>query len=444
MKKITVCLLFLVFLFMAALANAATPLKSPDKSGGYNKISVPLVKVARLDGVISPVAAEFVDNAIKDASKSNAEALVIMLDTPGGLESSMRKIVKAILASPVPVITYVAPSGARAASAGTFIFFASPVAAMAPGTNIGAAHPVGMGGANITGVMAKKVENDAAAFIRSLADRYGRNADWAEDAVRKSVSISEEDAVKMHVADIAADNLPDLLKEVDGRQVLTAVGMVILHTKNAHVEYIEPGARLRILSVITDPNIAYVLMLLGIIGIFFELSNPGLILPGVIGGISLILAFYAFSTLPVNYAGFLLIFLGIVMFVAEIKIPSYGMLTLGGVISLLLGSLMLIDSSSPYMRISLKVLLPSVLVISGFFFILVRVGLKSRRYGHTTGGESLVGMAAQARTDIPAGGEGDVFLQGAHWRAVSEDQISAGENVRVLEVTGLRLKVGKR
>ena len=444
MKKITVCLLFLVFLFMAALANAATPLKSPDKSGSYKKISVPLIKVAGLDGVIDPVAAEYVGSAIRDASKSKAEALVIMLDTPGGLDSSMRKIVKAILASPVPVITYVAPSGARAASAGTFIFFASPVAAMAPGTNIGAAHPVGMGGANITGVMAKKVENDAAAFIRSLADRYGRNADWAEDAVRKSVSVSEEDAVKMHVADLAADNLPDLLNELDGRQVLTAGGTVVLHTKNARVEYIEPGVRLKILSVITDPNIAYVLMLLGIIGIFFELSNPGLILPGVIGGISLVLALYAFSTLPVNYAGFLLIFLGIIMFVAEIKIPSYGMLTLGGLISLLLGSLMLIDSSSPYMRISLKVLLPSVFVISGFFFILVRTGIKSRRYGHTTGSESLVGMVAQARTDIPAGGEGDVFLQGAHWRAVSDEHVRAGETVRVLEVTGLRLKVGKR
>ncbi len=428
MKKFTVYSLFLIFLFMASIANAAP---------------LPLVKVARLDGVIDPVAAEFVDNAIKDASKSNAAALVIMLDTPGGLESSMRKIVKEILASPVPVITYVAPSGARAASAGTFIFFASPVAAMAPGTNIGAAHPVGMGGGNLTGTMAKKVENDAAAFIRSLADRYGRNADWAEEAVRKSVSVSEEDAVKLHVADMAADNLPDLLKELDGRRVLTANGAVILHTKNARVEYIEPGTRLKILSVITDPNIAYVLMLLGIIGIFFELSNPGLILPGVIGGISLVLAFYAFSTLPVNYAGFLLIALAIIMFVAEIKIPSYGMLTVGGVISLLLGSLMLINTSVPYMRISLGVLLPSVLVISGFFFILVRTGIKSRRYGHTTGRESLVGMAAEARTDIPVGGEGDVFLQGAHWRAVSDVEVKAGENVRVLEVTGLRLRVGK-
>ncbi len=429
MKKVTVYLLFLIFLLMAAFANADAP--------------APVVMVARLDGVIDPVAAEFMDNAIKDASKNHAEALVIMLDTPGGLESSMRKIVKEILASPIPVITYVAPSGARAASAGTFIFFASPVTAMAPGTNIGAAHPVGMGGGNLTGTMAKKVENDAAAFIRSLADRYGRNADWAEDAVRKSVSVSEEDAVKLHVADMAADNLSDLLGKLDGRQALTAKGMEILHTKNAHVEYIEPGTRLKILSVITDPNIAYVLMLLGIIGIFFELSNPGLVLPGVIGGISLVLAFYAFSTLPVNYAGFLLIALAIVMFMAEIKIPSYGMLTVGGVISLLLGSLMLINTSFPYMRISLAVLLPSVLVISGFFFILVRTGLKSRRYGYTTGRESLVGMVAEARTDIHEGVEGDVFLQGAHWRAVSESDVKAGEEVRVLEVTGLRLRVGK-
>ncbi|MHB8173720.1 MAG: hypothetical protein ACYDFU_04580, partial [Nitrospirota bacterium] len=228
MKKNTVYSIFLVFFCMVATANAV-PLKSSDEAPGY-KLLAPsatggrIVKVAKMDGIIDPVAAEFLESAIRDASKSHAEALVIMLDTPGGLESSMRKIVKSILASPIPVITYVAPSGARAASAGVFIFLASPVAAMAPGTNIGAAHPVGMGGGNLTGVMAKKIENDAAAYIRSLANRYGRNADWAEAAVRKSVSISEEDAVKIHVADLTADSLPDLLRQLDGRQVITARG----------------------------------------------------------------------------------------------------------------------------------------------------------------------------------------------------------------------------
>ncbi|MGC2425001.1 MAG: nodulation protein NfeD [Nitrospirota bacterium] len=428
MKKLTLAVLFLITFSTAASASEPRP----------------LVKVAELDGVINPVSAEFVEKAVKDASDSHAEALVIMLDTPGGLDTSMRKIVKTILASPVPVVTYVGPSGARAASAGVFIFLASPVAAMAPGTNIGAAHPVTMGGGSLSKEMAAKVENDAAAYIRSLADRYGRNADWAEKAVRESVSISDEDAVKMHVADMIADGVPDLINKLDGRQVRTADGLVVLHTKDALVENIEPGNRLKILAVITDPNIAYVLMLVGIIGLFFELSNPGLILPGIIGGISLVLAFYAFQTLPVNYAGVLLIALAIIMFVAEIKIPSYGMLTIGGVISLVLGSLMLIDSPLPYMRISLKVLAPSVIILSGFFFILVRAGLKSRRYGHTTGKDKLVGMVGTARTEIPAGGEGDVFLDGAHWRAVSDEPVAVDEKVRVLEVVGLRLKVGKQ
>lgn len=428
MKKLTLAVLFLITFCVTASASEPRP----------------LIKVAELDGVINPVSAEFVEKAVKDAAASHAEALVIMLDTPGGLDASMREIVKTILASPVPVITYVGPSGARAASAGVFIFLASPVAAMAPGTNIGAAHPVTMGGGNLPSEMAAKVENDAAAYIRSLADRYGRNADWAEQAVRKSVSISDDEAVKIHVADLIADGVPDLLNKLDGREVRTASGLVVLHTKDALVENIEPGARLKILAVITDPNIAYVLMLVGIIGLFFELSNPGLILPGIMGGISLVLAFYAFQTLPVNYAGVLLIALAVIMFVAEIKIPSYGMLTIGGVISLVLGSLMLINSPLPYMRISLKVLAPSVLILSGFFFILVRAGLKSRRYGPSTGKDALVGMVGTARTEIPAGGEGDVFLQGAHWRASSDEPVAVDEKVRVLEVVGLRLKVKKQ
>jgi membrane-bound serine protease (ClpP class) len=427
-KKLTIAILFLISFCVTASGSGPRP----------------LVKVAEVDGVINPVSAEFVEKAVQNASDSHAEALVLMLDTPGGLDVSMRKIVKTILASPVPVITYVGPSGARAASAGVFIFLASPVAAMAPGTNIGAAHPVEMGGGSLPKEMAAKVENDAAAYIRSLADRYGRNADWAEKAVRESVSISDDEAVKQHVADLVADGVPDLLNKVDGREVRTANGLVVLHTKDALVENIEPGTRLKILAVITDPNIAYILMLAGIIGIFFELGNPGLILPGIIGGISLVLAFYAFQTLPVNYAGVLLIALAIIMFVAEIKVPSYGMLTIGGVISFVLGSLLLINSPLPYMRISLKVLAPSVIILTGFFFILVRVGIKSRRYVQSTGKDALIGMTGTARTEIPAGGEGDVFVNGAHWRATADEPVAVDEKVRVLEVVGLRLKVGKQ
>ncbi|MGA2191858.1 MAG: nodulation protein NfeD [Nitrospirota bacterium] len=401
----------------------------------------PVILVIKIDGVINPVAAEFLEKSIARASGEKAAALVIMLDTPGGLDSSMRQMVKAIIASPVPVITYVAPSGARAASAGVFITLASPVAAMAPGTNIGAAHPVSMGGEKLDSTMAAKVENDAAAYIRGLADKYGRDADWAEDAVRKSVSISEREALKKGVVDLVANNLDDLLGKVDGRKAETEFGPVVLHTKGARVERMEPGFRLGLLKVIVDPNIAYVLMMLGVIGLFFELSNPGLILPGVVGGISLVLAFYAFQTLPVNYAGFMLILLAIIMFIAEVKVTSYGLLAVAGVISLVLGSIMLIDSPLPFMRISLKLILPTAAALTAFFLLLMRVAIRSRRRRPTTGSEALVGETGEARTDI--GPEGDVFIEGAHWSAYSDKPVKKGEKVTVVDVKGLKLKVKK-
>jgi membrane-bound serine protease (ClpP class) len=401
-----------------------------------------VVKVIKIDGVINPVTAEFLDRSIKEAADDRAAALVIMLDTPGGLDSSMRLMVKAIIASPVVVVTYVSPSGARAASAGVFITLASPVAAMAPGTNIGAAHPVAMGGGKLTGDMAAKVENDAAAYIRSLAEKYGRNAQWAEDAVRKSVSVSESEALKLGVVDLVAANLDDLIVKLDGRKATTESGERTLVTRGAKVERIEMGRRLGLLKIITDPNVAYVLMMMGVLGLFFELSNPGLILPGVVGGIALILAFYAFQALPVNYAGVLLILLGIIMFIAEIKVASYGLLSVGGVISLGLGSVLLIDSPLPYMRISMKIIMPMVVTLSVFFIILMRVAIKSRRSKVSTGAEALVGAVGEARTDIDP--EGDVFIEGAHWRSYSDESIKKGEKVVVQKVEGLRLKVTRR
>lgn len=400
-----------------------------------------VIKVIRLDGVINPVTAEFLDRSIQQAAREGAVALIVMLDTPGGLDSSMRQMVKAIIASPVVVVTYVAPSGARAASAGVFITLASSVAAMAPGTNIGAAHPVAMGGAKLEKDMAAKVENDAAAYIKSLAEKYGRNAEWAEEAVRKSVSVSESEALKLGVIDLVAANLDDLVAKLDGRKVITEYGEKTLVTKGARIERIEMGRRLRLLKIITDPNVTYVLMMLGILGLFFELSNPGLILPGVVGGISLILAFYAFQALPVNYAGVLLILLGIIMFIAEIKVASYGLLSVGGVISLALGSVMLIDSPLPYMRISLKIIMPVVITLSVFFIILMRVAIGSRRSKVSTGAEALVGEVGEARTDIDP--EGDVFIEGAHWRSYSDESVKKGEKVVVQKVEGLRLKVRK-
>ncbi|OGL00816.1 MAG: hypothetical protein A3D33_16600, partial [Candidatus Rokubacteria bacterium RIFCSPHIGHO2_02_FULL_73_26] len=301
--------------------------------------------VARLDidGVINPVTLRLVGVAIERAEAEGAQALLIQLDTPGGLERSMRGIVQRILNARIPVIVYVAPTGARAASAGVFITMAAHVAAMAPATNIGAASPVALGG-GADKTMMKKIENDAAAFIRSVALERGRNADWAEKAVRQAVSITEREAVKLKVVDLIADSVPDLLAKIDGRTVKTVAGTVTLATRGARVKAIEIGFRDRFLNVITDPNVAYILMMLGMLGLFFELSNPGVILPGVVGGISLILAFFAFQSLPINYAGLLLILFGIVLFIAEIKVVSHGVLAIGGTISMALGSMMLFET----------------------------------------------------------------------------------------------------
>jgi len=404
--------------------------------------AAPDVMVVHIEGVINPVTAEFLDKSIKTADESRADAVVIMLDTPGGLDTSMRQMVKAITGSPVPVITYVAPTGARAASAGVFITMASSVAAMAPGTNIGAAHPVSMGGEKLTKEMSQKLENDAAAYITSLAEKYGRNAKWAALSVRKSVSISESEAVKTGVVDLVADNVDDLLKKADGRKVMTGIGPVVLKTSGAKLRDIEMGWRLRFLKALSDPNIAYILMMIGVVGIFFELSNPGLVFPGVVGGVALVLAFYAFQTLPVNYAGILLIILALIFFIAEVKITSYGLLSVAGVISLILGSVMLIDSPLPFMRVSLKIILPATLTLAGFFAILIRTALRSHRARVTMGKEGLIGAECEAMTDLDP--EGDVFVQGAHWRASSGDGIRKGEKAVVVSVEGLRLKVTRK
>jgi membrane-bound serine protease (ClpP class) len=308
------------------------------------------VMVITVNGVINPVSAEFIGKSIKKANEKKAEALVIELDTPGGLDTSMRTIVKDIIGSDVPVVVYVSPSGSRAASAGVFITLAAHIAAMAPGTNIGAAHPVGLGD-KMDKTMAEKATNDAAAYIKSLAERHGRNAKWAEDAVRKSISATESEALKEGVIDLVSKDLNSLLADINGRKVKTFMGEKVLNTKNAVVVREEMGLRSRILNLISDPNVAYILMLLGFYGLFFELTNPGAIFPGVLGGISLILAFYAFQTLPVNYAGLMLIILAIILFILEVKIVSHGVLTIGGVIAMVIGSLMLFESPAPFMKL---------------------------------------------------------------------------------------------
>jgi membrane-bound serine protease (ClpP class) len=394
-----------------------------------------------IDGVISPVTVRLVETALARAQAERAGALVILLDTPGGLERSMRLICQRLLNAEIPVVVYVAPTGARAASAGVFITMAAHVAAMAPATNIGAAHPVAVGG-GIDKESMRKIENDAAAFVRTIALERGRNADWAEKAVRESVSITEREAVKLKVVDLVADSLPDLLDKIDGRSVKTARGPVTLQTRGAAVTAIEIGFRDRLLNVITDPNVAYILMMLGMLGLFFELSNPGVILPGVIGGIALILAFFAFQSLPLNFAGLLLILFGIVLLIAEIKIVSHGVLAIGGVVAMALGSLMLFDAPEVGFRVSWWAIVPTVGVTAGMFLFVVAAAVRTFAARSPVGAPALVGQTGVARG--PLSPEGQVLVQGELWRAVVRGApVEEGTRVRVVGVNGLTLTVEK-
>jgi len=400
------------------------------------------VATIEIEGVINPVTLRLVGIAIDRAQAERAQALIIQLDTPGGLERSMRAIVQRMMNAEVPVIVYVAPTGARAASAGVFITMAAHVAAMAPATNIGAASPVALGGGTADKTMMKKVENDAAAFIRTVALKRGRNADWAEKAVREAVAITERDALKLKVIDLIASSVPDLLEKVDGRTIELPKGPVTLATKGAPVRPIEIGFRDRFLNVITDPNIAYVLMMLGMLGLFFELSNPGVTLPGVIGGICLILAFFAFQSLPINYAGLLLILFGIVLLIAEIKIVSHGVLAIGGMISMALGSLMLYDAPEVGFRVSWWIIGSMVLGTAGLFLFAVTAGVRALGRPALTGAEGLVGRTATVRERL--GPEGQVFVSGEIWRAIAEGEaFEPGAQVRIVAVDGLTLKVAK-
>ena len=404
-------------------------------------IAAPVASIT-LEGVVSPVMVRLVETAIDRAQASGASALVIQLDTPGGLERSMRVICQRLLNAPLPVIVYVAPTGARAASAGVFITMAAHVAAMAPATNIGAAHPVAAGGGSVDKTSMTKIENDAAAFVRSIAAERGRNADWAEKAVRQSVSITERDAVRLKVVDLVADSMADLLAKVDGRVVRTVKGPVTLATRAATVIPIEVGFRDRFLNLITDPNVAYVLMMLGMLGLFFELSTPGVILPGVIGGISIILAFFAFQSLPINYAGLLLILFGIVLLVAEIKIVSHGVLAIGGIVAMALGSLMLYDATEIGFRISWWVIVPTVGATAGIFLFVVAAGVRALWRRPQLGAPGLIGEVGVVREALAPSGQ--VAIHGELWRAVADGEaVDAGTSVRVIDVDGLTLKVVK-
>ena len=398
------------------------------------------VDVIKLTGPIGPVSVQHVSAAIERAEDDRAECLVIMLDTPGGLLESTQLIIKDMLASNVPVVVYVAPSGAGAGSAGVFITMSAHVAAMAPGTSIGAASPVGIGGAVADSTMQEKIENFSVSYIRSIAEKHGRNADWAEQAVRKSVALTDREAVEQNVVDLNVATLDSLLVQIDGTVVEVREGSRVLRTKDAEVQIKEMNWHHRVLSVLSNPNIAYLLMMLGFYGLIYEFINPGAIFPGVVGGMCIVIGLFALQTLPINYAGLLLLLLGLGLFVTELFVASGGLLTLGGAISFTIGSMMLIDSPDPYLRISLYAIIPAVIATAAFTLFAVGYALKAQKRRTTTGDQGMIGETGHARTAVDSS-SGKVFVHGEYWFATSATPIDPGAPVRVVGVNGLRLQV---
>ena len=414
----------------------------------------------QVDGVIGPASADYLVRGLAKAVDEGAQLVVIEIDTPGGLDSSMRAIIKAILASPIPVASYVAPGGARAASAGTYILYASHVAAMAPGTNLGAATPVAIGmpgtpskpaGEDKTDTesdrvpadaMTAKQVNDAAAYIRGLANMRGRNAEWAERAVREAVSLSAEEALEQRVIDYLAQDLSDLLRQLDGKTLQTAGLEVTLATARAPVISHAPDWRTRLLAVITNPSVALILMMIGVYGLFFEFSNPGSGVGGVLGGISLVLALYALQLLPVNYAGVALILLGIAFITAEAFLPSFGVLGIGGVVAFVFGGLILIDTDVPGFGVPLALIVTLALISAGLILAIVSMALSARRRQQVAGDSGLVGSlvaVAAVREDDPRAGW--VALQGERWQVQGAAPLQAGQQVRVTAREGVHLQV---
>ena len=418
--------LFLVFLWFASPVFAANQ-----------------IVVVKIFGAINPAVAEFVSQEIHQANKEQQALIVLNMDTPGGLDTSMRQIIKKIQSSHVPVASYVSPSGSRAASAGTFITIASHIAAMAPGTNIGAAHPVNMMGGNNQqeSTMDKKVVNDAAAYIRSLAELRNRNSHWAELAVVKSVSISAEEAKRLNVIDLIAGNVKALILAIDGREIQTTSGPMTLKTGRLEIVYHEMSPRLKMLDIISNPNVAYVLMMIGVVGLYFEMSNPGLVFPGVIGAVSMVLALYAMQTLPIDYAGLLLVLLGALFFIAEIGVMSYGLLSLAGVVSIFLGSTMLIDSDDPAMQISQSILYPTLGLTIVFSIGIIFFATQTRNLKKQGGAEGMLGETGIVKENLNP--HGRVLVHGELWDAECEGEIMEGEHVIVESVEGLKVRVKK-
>lgn len=442
MKKylitITTCLLLLAaFVSAQEAVPPEDTAVTADSTEAAPSVAESLVYTMVLDGAIGVVTDKRIADAIELAEDNDAELLVLMLDTPGGFVTATWSICKNILNSHVPVCMYIAPSGARAGSAGVYMTYASHIAAMAPSTNIGAAHPVG-GGQEVDSIMNEKITNDAVAQIRAAAEKRGRNVEWAEKAVRESVSITNSEALEINVVDLVASDLDDLFAQLNGREVELPRETRTLQLENVKVEEIESTFVLRVLEVITDPNIVFILFSIGGLGIVLELYNPGAILPGVVGAISLILAFYASSTLPINYAGVALIMLAIVLFIAEIKIPSAGLLTVGGVVSLFLGGLMLIDTVDPTLQVSKSLLITVSLIVGIVVGLVIWLVVKAAKRQPFTGDAGMIGKIAEVRK------QGFVYVDGALWKMESDEELEPGTKVEVIGVDKLMLKVKKK
>jgi membrane-bound serine protease (ClpP class) len=408
------------------------------------RLSASDILVIEVKDAISPPIASYIMENIDNALATSKAAIIIRLDTPGGLDTAMRDIIQKEMNANIPVIVYVSPKGARAASAGALITLASDIAAMSPGTNIGAAHPVSIGGPDDKegkdSTMVNKVTNDAVAYAKSIARDRKRSEQWAEDIVRKSISTPAQEALTKGVIDIVAQDMADLLNQLHGRKIKKNLVTFVLNTKQANLVDNPMGFRYRLLSTLSNPNIAYILMLIGLAGIYFELSSPGAILPGVIGGISLILAFFAFQTLPVNYAGVGLILLAVIMFIAEIKVPSYGLLTVGGIISMVLGSLLLFRTPELYAQVSYALILPVTLFFAAFFAATIYLVVKAQRTTSKLGADALKDEIAEVYA-WNEDGTGKVFCHGEYWNAKGPSTLKVGDLVKVVDQSGMELIV---